>query len=449
MASPLTALAQLIDELRELWPTEQTDGLSGDEVARLNEKLGQARRLVDAAHTRIGAEVARRSRPELGPEGLAKVQGYRNPAALIAATTGISAGDAARILQVGEATAPRMTLTGEAAPAKHPHVAAGVAAATIGVPAASAIIRMLDRVAIRAGHEAIDRAEQTLVEQAAGLTLDQLSKLLLRAEAWLDPDGVAPREEELRDDRYLHIREDRTGAIVLNGRFDPAGGAPIKVGIEALVSAWLRAAQDAGDSTDPDQPRRSVPQMQADALTLICEHMLACAHTDQPIGGATVVVRIDLDDLVNGTGHATIDGVDAPISAGTARRIAASADIIPYVLGGDSEILDWGRKRRLFSKTQKLALTERDGGCAGCGAPPGHTKVHHLRWWTRHGGRTDLSNGILLCESCHHRIHDNGWDIHIDGPGIHAAVWFIPPAWVDPDRTPRRGVNRENALVAA
>lgn len=146
-----------------------------------------------------------------------------------------------------------------------------------------------------------------------------------------------------------------------------------------------------------------------------------------------------LQDLQAGTGHATIDGIDQPISAGTARRIAAAGNIIPAVLGTDSEILDWGRSKRLFTPTQRLAITERDHGCAGCGAPPGMTKVHHRHWWGRDHGHTDLSNGILLCETCHHRIHDNGWDITIDGVGMNARIWFIPPAHIDPDRTPRLG----------
>ena len=59
------------------------------------------------------------------------------------------------------------------------------------------------------------------------------------------------------------------------------------------------------------------------------------------------------------------------------------------------QILDWGRTKRLFTPTQRLALTERDGGCAMCGAPPGHTKVHHIRWWARDAGPTDLNNGVL------------------------------------------------------
>lgn len=70
------------------------------------------------------------------------------------------------------------------------------------------------------------------------------------------------------------------------------------------------------------------------------------------------------------------------------------------------------------------------------------TKAHHIRWWTRDQGPTDLSNGVLLCETCHHRIHDNGWGIRIGGGGGgrgREKVWFLPPASVDPARTPRLG----------
>jgi len=55
------------------------------------------------------------------------------------------------------------------------------------------------------------------------------------------------------------------------------------------------------------------------------------------------------------------------------------------------------------------------------------TKAHHIEWWARDLGATDLANGILLCETCHHLVHDNGWFIRIDGVGIRAKVWFLPP----------------------
>src|SRR5690606_26753542 len=134
----------------------------------------------DALRAAMGAEIARESRPELGTESLAKQQGFRNPVTFVAATTGISPGEADRLIKVGEAIAPRPTLTGDTAPPRHPHVAAAVNAGRIGRDAAAAIIRMLDRVSIRADRDAADRVEATLAEQAEGLALDQLAKVIAR-----------------------------------------------------------------------------------------------------------------------------------------------------------------------------------------------------------------------------------------------------------------------------
>jgi 5-methylcytosine-specific restriction protein A len=405
----------------------------------VNNAIGSIRRHTDALQAAVAAEIARESRRELGPDGLSKQQGFRNPAVLIAATTGTSTGDAARLVKVGEATAPRTALTGEALPPRHPHVADALSAGRIGTPAASAIISMLDRVALRADRAESDRAELVLASQAAGLSLDQLAKLIARAEAHLDPDGLEPKERDARADRSLHIFE-RDGMIHLNAKLDPETGAPLKLAIEAIVTADFRAGRDSAKAmNDPDGDLRSVPQRQADALAMMARHVLGCEHDDLPLGGATLVVRMTLDELTSGTGHATIDGINQPVSIATARRLAAGGGVIPCVLGERGEILDWGRKRRLFSKSQRLALVERDGGCAMCGLPPGMTRAHHLWWWKRDHGRTDLSNGVLLCESCHHRIHDNGWEILIDGTSTSSSVWFIPPAHVDPDRTPRLG----------
>ncbi len=442
MNDPLAPLEEAIRAVRASW----SDGCDGDlpeasglrraQLVAVNDALGALQRHKDAIHAGVAAEMARESRPELGADSLAKQQGFRNPAALIAATTGSSTGDAVRLVKVGEATAPRMTFTGQTAPARHPHVAEALKSGKIGMPAASAIISMLDRVGLRADRTESDRAEQVLAAQAAGLSLDQLAKIVARAEAHLDPDGLEPKERDARAARAFRMFE-RDGMFHFTGTTDPENGAPIKIAIEAIVTAELRAAQDAQkSSSDPDADHRSVPQRQADAFTLLARHFLGCEHTDVPLGGATVVVRMGIDDLTTGTGHATIDGVHQPVSISTARRMAAGGGVIPCVLGERSEILDWGRERRLFSKSQRLALVERDGGCAMCGLPPGMTRAHHIRWWSRDRGRTDLSNGLLLCESCHHRIHDNGWEIFIEGSSTSDRVWFIPPRHVDPERTP-------------
>ena len=146
-----------------------------------------------------------------------------------------------------------------------------------------------------------------------------------------------------------------------------------------------------------------------------------------------------------GSGVGDIDGTPQPVSVSALRHAAADAEVIPAVLGGLSEILDWGRARRMFTRAQRLALVERDDGCAWCNAPPSWCAAHHIRWWERDAGPTNLANGVLLCTTCHTRIHRDGWDIQVrEG----ASVNFIPPATIDPARTPHtRG--RPHFTIAA
>jgi hypothetical protein len=454
--SNLTALHEAMSRLDEVWSDAGDSGeLSREQLVAVSESIGVLRRRLDAVHVSVAACIARESRPELGAGSLAKQQGFRNPATLIAAATGVSTGDASRLVKVGEATAPRSDLLGARLPARYPLVSEALDAGVLGAPAAALIIAALDRCRIAAGVERIAEGERMLVAAAGGLALDDVRKLVVRAEAWLDPDGLEPREEERRGTRALSLFE-RDGMVHLNAVLDVETAAPVVTAIRGFVTAVFAARKDAPDGDAPDADRRTVPMIQADALAVFCAHVLGCERR-VPVAGATVIVRMDLDDLEAGTGSATVDGVDQPVSAGAARRMAAGGGVIPCVLGGDSEVLDWGREKRLFTRAQRLALVERDGGCAMCGLPPEMTKAHHIRWWKRDHGPTDLSNGVLLCETCHHRIHDNGWEIRIDARGSGAAngtatgtasgsgsgsggrVWFIPPRYVDPARTPRLG----------
>jgi len=473
----VTPLLEAVDSVDANWVTalgglhpsavidDDVDAMSDAGLLALNDALAAVVCSAQALHARIANGISKRSAPELGSDGLARKAGYRSPAKLISAATGGHPADAQRLIQVGDATAGRMTFTAGRAPARHPHVAAALERTGLSIPAASAITTLLDRVACRIDRAVLEDAERTLVEQAQGMPLSDVHVLLRRAEAFLDPDGLEPKIEDLRAKRYLKIWEDQHGMINLDGKLDPETGAPIKAAIEGLVTAQVRAmrgsnepaeatggeaswAWEDGRSAEDDSgaepeglsayvERRSIPQLNADALAALAKHALACEQTVLPLAATTVVVRIPLEALTSGTGVATIDGITQPVDAGTARRMAADAEIIPMVLGADSEVLDCGRARRLFTRAQRLALVERDGGCAGCGAPPGPAEAHHLAWWCA-GGRTDLANGVLLCTGCHHTVHKEGWAIRIDGPD----VWFIPPPHIDPGRRPRRGGRR-------
>ncbi|GGM44453.1 HNH endonuclease [Microbacterium saperdae] len=436
--SKLVGMHEALGRLEAAWAgADDAQDLSREQLVAVNDALGVLQRRLSAVQVEVAAGIARESRPELGAASLAKQQGFRNTATLIAAAAGVSAGEASRLVTVGEATAPRTDLLGARLPAKYPRVREALASGVLSAQAAALIIGVLERCRVAAGPVRVAEGERVLVDAASGLALDAVRKLVVRAEAWLDPDGVPPRDEERRARRSLTMFE-RDGMLHLNAVLDVETAAPVVTAVRGFVSVAFAARKDAPEPDAADADRRTVSMIQADALVAFCAHALGC-DARVPMAGATVIVRMTLDDLQSGTGSATIDGIEAPVSVGAARRMAAGGGVIPWVMGSDSEILDWGREKRLFTRGQRLALVERDGGCAMCGLPPEMTKAHHIRWWQRDAGPTDLSNGVLLCETCHHRIHDNDWEIRIDGTGITARVWFVPPRYVDLARTPRLG----------
>ena len=120
------------------------------------------------------------------------------------------------------------------------------------------------------------------------------------------------------------------------------------------------------------------------------------------------MVTIDLDDLHQRLATAGIIGTETgEITASQARRLACNASIIPLVLGGNSEILDQGRARRLYTSPQRKALRYRDRVCRAenCDHPAQWCEAHHLEPWSQ-GGATDLDESALLCPFHHHLAHD-------------------------------------------
>ena len=52
----------------------------------------------------------------------------------------------------------------------------------------------------------------------------------------------------------------------------------------------------------------------------------------------------------------------------------------------------------------------------GCSQPPDRREGHHIVYW-RHGGRTSLDNGLLLCGPCHGWSHAHDVTITHTGDG--------------------------------
>jgi hypothetical protein len=74
--------------------------------------------------------------------------------------------------------------------------------------------------------------------------------------------------------------------------------------------------------------------------------------------------------------------------------------------------LDLDRHRRFPGPALRRAVHRRDRGCCrfpGC-ARRHRLHVHHIVWWER-GGRTELSNLLLLCPQHHRAVHRGVWSL--------------------------------------
>jgi hypothetical protein len=154
---------------------------------------------------------------------------------------------------------------------------------------------------------------------------------------------------------------------------DGKGSLHGKFKIPALHGAMLTTMLEAlANPGRPDPiPRSTTPQVMGQALCQLIERY-PVKHVPQTGGvNATVVVTLSIETLMGGLKSAQILG-HGPLSPGEARRLACAAGIIPAVLGTKSEILDQGRKTRLHTRAQRIAMAvQQNGVCAidGCDRP--------------------------------------------------------------------------------
>ena len=203
--------------------------------------------------------------------------------------------------------------------------------------------------------------------------------------------------------------------VVLRAELDPARGETVRNALDAMIDEQWRAAHPDREPTLAERPAHG--QRMADALVAICERGLGggkAAKTTSRPGRAQALVLLDYQTLLAGLHDHSVCETSwgAPLAPETARRLLCDAGIFPAVLGGNGEVLDLGRSRRLASDAQRRAVIARDRRCVfGCNTPPAWCKVHHAKPWTA-GGRTDLRNLCLLCDQHHHLVHEGGWTIN-------------------------------------
>ncbi len=236
-------------------------------------------------------------------------------------------------------------------------------------------------------------------------TVRFLQEWQARAEALLDSRDDPPPDPEPR--RELHLSPTLDGRGRLDANLDPEA--------HDLVRTAIRLAQapyTVGDGA------KSPAECRADALVDVCRFFLD--HQHAKVGGRHrphLNVIVDLPDLLGGGPGRTLDGL--PLDPATLKKLACDAGLHRIITDGPSAILDYGRTTRTIPPAVYTSLVVRDWGCRfpGCDRPAQWCEGHHITPWEA-GGRTDLSNLVLLCSKHHHRIHLKGWHLKLLPTGV-------------------------------
>lgn len=328
-------------------------------------------------------------------DDLAAEEGARDAAAWLAHHARLERGECRRRLRLARSLAERAT------------TAAALRQGEINVAQAEVVMRAIDDLPDEIDDEVRSAAEARLVEEAGRFGPRALRVLGRRV-----LDVVAPEVAEDVERKLLEKEEARAARrTFLTTRRNGDGTTDIRIRVADLVcdrlltylDAFTSPRREAGVPADERQPH-------AQRLGVaFASFMEAVDPARLPLHGGdatSLLVTVDLEVLRSGLGVAHVG--DEPLSAAEARRLACTANIIPAVLGGASQVLDAGRARRLFSPVQRKALAATQPTCRAdsCDIPAAWCEAHHAAEpWAR-GGLTNLADGVLLCPFHHHRAHD-------------------------------------------
>ncbi|MEY4172913.1 MAG: hypothetical protein RI900_78, partial [Actinomycetota bacterium] len=195
---------------------------------------------------------------------------------------------------------------------------------------------------------------------------------------------------------------------------------------------WDAGVAQWGDSLAPHLMPRTHAQRSFDALLALFR---AAAGSREAGGAVTVNVVVDQQTFERHLAQAFGSEVQPahPSTAAQRRcqsdrgevvdpRAIVAAALLGYVrrlvLGTDGVVLDFGRRKRLFTGPLREAVLLSHRSCVfrGCGRPSAQCEADHVHPHAS-GGATSAANGAPLCE-VHNRWKNGGWRVWRDSDGL-------------------------------
>lgn len=361
-------MSQLRSVLDEMFATFDGD-LTVEELAADLDELAHVGQMVEVLTARKVENLASRD----GHHEL----GYSSPTVFLTDRGRMSPGRARQIIAMGNAVE------------KAPHAHAAWTDGRLSTDQARHLFRAAESVP-----DVYQDAEERLVEIVEGLDATDTGKAVEYWRQSVDGPGEVDVETQMVR-RGFHSSKTTGGMRRVDGWLTSIAGEALETAIWANMPPPRE-----GDTRTPRQRRH-------DALENLCRDWLDNGTTPM-VGGEKphIVLHADLPALQGEAGgvHETEDGDIVDVD--TLRMIACDSSITRIVLGPGSEVLDVGRRTRVWTAAQRRAIIARDRHCQGpgCHARPKHCDIHHKTHWVD-GGSTTIESAELLCRPCHTQEH--------------------------------------------
>jgi len=263
--------------------------------------------------------------------------------------------------------------------------------------------------------------EAHLIEEARWVGFAKWENLVRGVAATLDEDGSYDPDQDLeRNQLSMAVVGDE---LVVKGALLGDGRVIVEQTIGHFADQLFRQYRNDEAVTGIAPPSRRV--LQALALVEICRRARAVDLTATKPAAPEAVIVIDgsqLDEHVDAPQAS--DGEGNPLQPagqplGSVFKLACTATLRAVLMDEFGEPMDHGREIRNANRAQRRLLKVRDGGCVfpGCCAPAAWSDGHHIRWWHRDGGGTDIRNLLSLCRFHHGIVHRKGWGVRLDADG--------------------------------